>query len=84
MGQQVNQVTKLILSISALDVSLALCLRVKFATTYVQANSSPPYSLNFTVILRESPCGVMAKALECDLEISNFKLYSPYYVYFWT
>ena len=34
--------------------------------------------------LRGCPHGVMVKALDCRLVVSKFKLYSCYYVHFWT
>ena len=38
----------------------------------------------FLYIYMRSPCSVMAKVLDCSLEISKFKLPSHYYVHFLT
>ena len=40
--------------------------------------------LIFSSIYAESPCGMLAKMLDCSLEGSEFKLHSCYYVHFWT
>ena len=37
-----------------------------------------------TYAFTRSPHGVMAKVLNCDLEVNEFELQSRYYVHFWT
>ena len=38
----------------------------------------------YKLLVLGSPHGVMAKLLDCSLEVSEFKLQLPSYVYFWT
>ena len=42
--------------------------------------SPPPTSFKYKW---ESPCGIIAKVLDCSLKVSKFELQLHYYVYFW-
>ena len=37
-----------------------------------------------TILNKRNPHGVVVKVLDCDNVISEFKLQSCYYIYFWT
>ena len=38
----------------------------------------------YTIICRRYPCGVMVKAMDCGIIVSEFVFHSRYYVHFWT
>ena len=52
-------------------ITLTVCLNKETITEIYNQNGN-----------RESPCGVVAKVLDCDIVVSEFKLQSCYYVYF--